>query len=401
VVGMASNLAVLISVMLHPFMPAVSKQIREQTNIEKLHLLPEHPIQFLEPGHKIGKPIPLFTKLEPKQITEWKLRFGAADTSTGAKVEKSEVKKNKKENPSSPKKMAHAAKSSYPELAGNQKKIHNIFSTVQAQFEQAKAKFEAEQIDRLDKENEKLRAEVENLKKILVQKEKKAGITQIEVNLPSKISEPVKPSLNGNVVNAKEVENGSAKASDAKAAKKSEPKPAKNETKGAPADDLIDIGRIDLRVGRIIEAKKHPDADALYVESIDVGEDKPRTVVSGLVKYVPLEEMQNRLVVVMCNLKPVKMRGIESQAMVMCASSPDAVEIMEVDPSAVPGTPVYCTKFPHRPDAVLNPKKKIWETVAPDLKVSPDGLAVYKDELLLVGGKTHMKAKTLRNVNIK
>ena len=53
VVGMVSNLAVLISVMLHPFLPAVSKQIREQTNIEKLPLLPEHFIQFLEPGHRI------------------------------------------------------------------------------------------------------------------------------------------------------------------------------------------------------------------------------------------------------------------------------------------------------------------------------------------------------------
>ena len=42
------------------------------------------------------QPVPLFTKLEPKQITEWKLRFGAADTNTGAKVEKSEVKKSKK-----------------------------------------------------------------------------------------------------------------------------------------------------------------------------------------------------------------------------------------------------------------------------------------------------------------
>lgn len=137
------------------------------------------------------------------------------------------------------------------------------------------------------------------------------------------------------------------------------------------------------------------------MESIDVGEDKPRTVVSGLVKWVPLEEMQNRLVVVMCNLKPAKMRGIESQAMVMCASSPDKIELMQVDPEAVPGTPVYCTKYPYRPDSVLNPKKKIWETVAPDLKVSSDGLAVFKDDQLLVGGKSPMKAPTLRNVNIK
>lgn len=78
--------------------------------------------------------------------------------------------------------------------------------------------------------------------------------------------------------------------------------------------------RLDIRVGKIVEISRHPDADSLYVEKIDVGEEKPRTVVSGLVNFIPIEEMQNRLVVVLCNLKPAKMRGIESQGMVLCAS---------------------------------------------------------------------------------
>ncbi|PIO54061.1 putative methionine--tRNA ligase, beta subunit, partial [Teladorsagia circumcincta] len=110
----------------------------------------------------------------------------------------------------------------------------------------------------------------------------------------------------------------------------------KKSDNAAAADDQIDVGRLDLRVGRILQCEKHPDADALYVEQID---------------------MQNRLVVVLCNLKPAKMRGIESRAMVMCASSPEKVEIMEVDPSAQPGTPVTCPPYTHRPDAQLNPKK--------------------------------------------
>jgi tRNA-binding EMAP/Myf-like protein len=50
------------------------------------------------------------------------------------------------------------------------------------------------------------------------------------------------------------------------------------------------------------------------------GESSPRTVVSGLVNYVPIEEMQDRMVVVLCNLKPAKMRGVESNGMVLCAS---------------------------------------------------------------------------------
>ena len=66
---------------------------------------------------------------------------------------------------------------------------------------------------------------------------------------------------------------------------------------------------------------RHPDADALYVEKIDVGEEKPRTIISGLVNFVPIQEMQDRMVVVLCNLKPMKMRGIDSQGMVLCAST--------------------------------------------------------------------------------
>lgn len=70
-------------------------------------------------------------------------------------------------------------------------------------------------------------------------------------------------------------------------------KSAKSEksTKRATEPEIT-ISRLDIRVGLITKAQKHPDADALYVEEIDVGEGQPRTVVSGLVKYIPLEEMQ-------------------------------------------------------------------------------------------------------------
>lgn len=103
------------------------------------------------------------------------------------------------------------------------------------------------------------------------------------------------------------------------------PKPGKTpQNKPDPnakaADDEPLPHRLDIRVGKIIEAKKHPDAETLYVETIDLGEAEPRTVVSGLANFVPLEKMQNRFVAVLCNLKPAKMRGVESKGMVLCAS---------------------------------------------------------------------------------
>lgn len=60
---------------------------------------------------------------------------------------------------------------------------------------------------------------------------------------------------------------------------------------------------IELKVGKIVSVKKHPEADSLYVEQIDVGEAEPRTVVSGLVNYIPIEEMQDKVLVCVCNLK--------------------------------------------------------------------------------------------------
>lgn len=58
----------------------------------------------------------------------------------------------------------------------------------------------------------------------------------------------------------------------------------------------------------------------LQTHTLFLGDKEPRTIVSGLVQYVAIEEMQGRNVVVLCNLKPAKMRGVESCGMVLCAS---------------------------------------------------------------------------------
>ncbi|XP_020692244.1 aminoacyl tRNA synthase complex-interacting multifunctional protein 1-like [Dendrobium catenatum] len=57
-----------------------------------------------------------------------------------------------------------------------------------------------------------------------------------------------------------------------------------------PVKEAADV--LDIRVGRIIRAWRHPEADSLYVEEVDVGEAEPRTICSGLVNYVPLDHLQ-------------------------------------------------------------------------------------------------------------
>lgn len=94
------------------------------------------------------------------------------------------------------------------------------------------------------------------------------------------------------------------------------------------------------------------------------------------------------------------MRGVLSEAMVMCASTPEKVEVLSPPAGCSAGDPVECAGFIRQPDSILNPKKKIFETVAPDLKTN-DGLeACYMGKQLSVGGK-YITSATLKNVQIK
>ncbi|XP_061397971.1 tyrosine--tRNA ligase, cytoplasmic [Musca vetustissima] len=160
--------------------------------------------------------------------------------------------------------------------------------------------------------------------------------------------------------------------------------------------------RLDIRVGKVIEVQRHPDADTLYVLKIDLAEEQPRTIISGLVKFVTVEELDQRLVAVLCNLKPSKMRGILSEGMVLCTSNADhtVVEPIIVPATAAPGSRLAFEGFSGKPDEQLNPKKKVWEKLSVDFKTNNDGLAVWKDNFLLTPEGEKLSSK-LANCCIK
>ncbi|KAF5629820.1 methionyl-tRNA synthetase [Fusarium sp. NRRL 25303] len=195
------------------------------------------------------------------------------------------------------------------------------------------------------------------------------------------------------------VETAKEKIATDKPKKEKKEKAPKQKAAPAPAAPLSPA-LIDLRVGHILKAINHPDADSLYVSTIAVG-DKPgnedyveyegqvcRTVCSGLNGLVPLESMQGRKVVVVCNLKPVKMRGIKSCAMVLAASPKikegevddhkGPVELVTPPEGAKAGDRVWFEGWEGSPEGVLNPKKKIWETFQPGFTTT-DGLEVAFD----------------------
>uniref|UniRef100_A0A8V5H4X8 Tyrosine--tRNA ligase n=1 Tax=Melopsittacus undulatus TaxID=13146 RepID=A0A8V5H4X8_MELUD len=166
----------------------------------------------------------------------------------------------------------------------------------------------------------------------------------------------------------------------------SKAKPAEKGTKNSEPENVVP-SRLDIRVGKVISVEKHPDADSLYVEKIDVGEPEPRTVVSGLVQFVPKEQLQDRLVVLLCNLKPQKMRGVESQGMVLCASSlgePRLVEPLDPPAGCCAGERVYVEGYEGgQPDEELKPKKKVFEKLQADFRVSEDCVAQWKQRNFL------------------
>ncbi|MFK5883422.1 MAG: methionine--tRNA ligase subunit beta, partial [Candidatus Izemoplasma sp.] len=91
---------------------------------------------------------------------------------------------------------------------------------------------------------------------------------------------------------------------------------------------IEDFNKIDLVVGEILESKVHPNADKLLVSQIDTG-DKVRQIVSGISKFYKPEDLIGKKVIVVKNLKPVKLRGVLSEGMVLAGKNKKTLEVIE------------------------------------------------------------------------
>ena len=100
------------------------------------------------------------------------------------------------------------------------------------------------------------------------------------------------------------------------------------EQKSASKEEITidDFAKVELKVGTVIACEKHPKADKLLVEQVDLG-DETRQIVSGIAKFYSPEAMIGQKVVVVTNLKPVKLRGVESQGMILCAAQEDDADL--------------------------------------------------------------------------
>jgi aminoacyl tRNA synthase complex-interacting multifunctional protein 1 len=175
--------------------------------------------------------------------------------------------------------------------------------------------------------------------------------------------------------------------------RKKQIKAKKSEAAPAPvaAVDVPVIGRVDLRVGKIVEIEKHPNADRLYIEKVDFGETELRTVVSGLVEHVPIEDLKDRMCMFICNLKPASICKVQSTAMLLVAKNEtQGLEPLIIPVGARPGDRICVSGVEAHPDAVIKPAKEpqtsVWDDVRKDLSVDAEGFAKYKDQILQVIG---------------
>ncbi len=119
------------------------------------------------------------------------------------------------------------------------------------------------------------------------------------------------------------------KVSEIEAKQKASIKKAKEKLETKEEITIDDFSKIELKVGTVLKCEKHPNADKLLVSQIDIGEDQPRQIVSGIAELYKPEEFVGRKVVVVSNLKPAKLRGVESQGMILAGGDKKVLGVLD------------------------------------------------------------------------
>ncbi|XP_050069456.1 tyrosine--tRNA ligase, cytoplasmic [Anopheles maculipalpis] len=160
--------------------------------------------------------------------------------------------------------------------------------------------------------------------------------------------------------------------------------------------------KLELKVGQIMDAVKHPDADSLCVLTVDIGGGERKAIVSNLIAHYTLEQLRERLVVVLTNMKASKIRGVESEGLVLYAAGTEKCEALTVPEGAKVGERIIVEGFDNTSNPVppLNPKKKVWDKIQAELHTGTDGQALWKEFSLMTLNGDRVTS-TLVGCNIK
>lgn len=166
-------------------------------------------------------------------------------------------------------------------------------------------------------------------------------------------------------------------------AKAAAPKTAPKKVEPIPPSSL------DLEVGKILSVARHPSAEKLYIEQVQLGNGETRQIVSGLVPYCKPEELEGRSVLIVKNLKPALLRGTESQGMLLAAENASG-SLEVITPSAEPGAKAAIEGESGAPASEITIDQFL--TVALAVK---EGILLANGKPVLVGGKQVRTRKVL------
>ena len=97
--------------------------------------------------------------------------------------------------------------------------------------------------------------------------------------------------------------------------------------------------RLEMRIGKVLDVQDHPNADKLLVLKVDVGGEEKQAV-AGLKGHYTPEQLVGKSLVVVTNLEPARLRGVESQVMLLAAQDGDKVVVLTPDQEVQPGSKV-------------------------------------------------------------
>ncbi len=152
------------------------------------------------------------------------------------------------------------------------------------------------------------------------------------------------------------------------------------------------FSKVDMRVAKIENVQDHPNADKLYILSLDIGPLGKRTIVAGIKVHYSKEELVGKKIVIVNNLKPATIRGVESKGMLLAAGD-DAGNVVLLDPGNTnPGAEVFVEGIPHEPVVTL----EFDDFKAIRMTTNENNEIVYNEKLLKIKNivvKTDKKIK--------
>lgn len=236
---------------------------------------------------------------------------------------------------------------------------------------------------------------------------KKTDLSKLKVKTATKGA-----AIKGKGKGANQREQEQKQEGSAKAKKQKQPKQKQKQKQPASKKKMTNpenppFARLDIRVGRIVSAELHPNADSLFVEKIDLGEEHPRTIVSGLRKHYSLEEFVGHKCLVVVNLKPSPLRDIMSYGMVLAAKNEDqsVVELVQWPEGSHLGERITYKGYDVwdiEPDLEVNSKKKnsAWAKAIKSFCTNEDSVPCFDGQSLVTSAGACLTKSNIPNGTI-